>query len=81
MGFCEVAWDASDRKPYWFWVELHNVLLFRDSAKLGIDILVLEEGEFVQGNWHPVQQLNGDEAVMNTYDGPVMLRVKLLAYQ
>lgn len=51
-----------------------------DPAKPGIDILALEEGEFAQGSWHPGRRLNGDEAVLNTYDGPAMLRVKLFAY-
>lgn len=51
-----------------------------NSAKPGIDILALEEGEFIQGNWHSGRRLNGDEAVLNTYEGPAVLRVKLFAY-
>lgn len=51
-----------------------------DPAKPGIDILALEEGEFTQGSWQPGRRLNGDEAVLNTYEGPAMLRVKLFAY-
>ena len=58
-------------------------LSFQSSnpTKPGIDILTLEEGEFTQGNWHTGRRLNGDEAVLNTYDRPAMLRVKLFAYQ
>lgn len=60
----------------------HVALSFQsaDPAKPGIDILVLEEGEFVQGSWRPGRRLNGDEAVLNTYEGPAMLRVKLFGY-
>ena len=67
-----------------FYLIVQNVSLsFRSAnpAEPGIDILVLEEGEFVQGSWSPGRRLNGDEAVMNTYEGPAMLRVKLFAYQ
>ena len=57
-------------------------LAFRSAnpEKPGIDILTLEEGAFVDGVWQPGRRLNGDEAVLNTYEGPAMLRVKLFAY-
>lgn len=48
---------------------------------LGLDILRLEEGRFADGVWCPGRRLNGDEAVLNTYDGPTALFVKLFAYR
>lgn len=58
------------------------VLSFRsaDPEKPGIDILTLEEGVFADGVWQPGRRLNGDEAVLNTYEGPEMLRLKLFVY-
>ncbi len=66
-----------------FYLIVQDVSLAFRSAnpeKPGIDILTLEEGAFVDGVWQPGRRLNGDEAVLNTYEGPAMLRVKLFAY-
>ncbi len=66
-----------------FYLIMQDVSLAFRSAnpeKPGIDILALEEGAFVDGVWQPGRRLNGDEAVLNTYEGPAMLRVKLFAY-
>jgi len=66
-----------------FFLVVQSVALsFRsaDSARPGLDILSLEEGEFVNGFWHSGRRLNGDEAVLNTYDEPAILRVRLFIY-
>ncbi len=51
-----------------------------DPGKPYVDILTLEEGEFVQGVWQPGRRLNGDEVAMMNYDKPTLLHIKLLGY-
>lgn len=46
----------------------------------GLDLLVLEEGRFTDGDWHPGRRLNGDEAAVMTYQEPVLLRAKVFIY-
>lgn len=51
-----------------------------DPARPCIDVLSLEEGEFVDGEWQPDRRLNGDEVVLTMYREPTLLRIKLFAY-
>ena len=50
-----------------------------DPEKPNVDILVLEDGEYRDGQWTPLHRLNGDEATMR-YETPTLLRVKLFRY-
>lgn len=52
-----------------------------DSEKPNVDILSLEEGEIRDGKWHTIRRLNGDEAASMNYNSPVLLKIKLFAYQ
>ena len=66
-----------------FYVLAHAVslqFLSNDPEQQSLDILELEEGEFVDGLWTRGRRFNGDEAVMNSYMEPMLLRVKLFAY-
>lgn len=51
-----------------------------DPSKPHIDQLLLEEGEFRDGQWHMLRRLNGDEGGSQSIDVPTLLRVKLFAY-
>ena len=50
-----------------------------DADKPNVDILILEDGEYRNGQWLPLHRLNGDEASM-LYEVPTLLRVKLFRY-
>ena len=66
-----------------FCVLAHAVSLqFLSNApdRQSLDILELEEGKFINGLWMRGRRFNGDEAVMNSYVEPMLLRVKLFAY-
>ena len=68
-----------------FYILAHHAWLnFQSDSpeKPGIDILALEDGQFVDGVWHRRRRFNGDEIVSNTFtaDEPVLLRVKLFTY-
>lgn len=52
-----------------------------DSEKPHVDILALEEGKIVEGQWRMYRRLNGDEAAVLSFVKPVLLRVKLFAYR
>lgn len=54
--------------------------LSADPARQSLDILSLEEGEFLDGRWVRGRRFNGDEAVLTSYDQPTLLKVKLFAY-
>ncbi len=51
-----------------------------NTQKPYTDVLVMEEGQFENGQWTPGRRINGDEMVMCYYNEPVLLRLKLLAY-
>jgi hypothetical protein len=51
-----------------------------DSNKPFVDILCMEEGQFVDGKWVMRRRLNGDEVTVKYYNQPVLLRLKLFAY-
>lgn len=51
-----------------------------NSEKPNVDILSLEEGEFLDGKWHMHRRLNGDEAASMRYDKPTLLKLKLVSY-
>lgn len=56
------------------------VVLSTDPAKPNVDFLSLEEGRFVDGQWHTTCRLNGDEVAKMMYNRPTLLRMKLFAY-
>ncbi|GMK39135.1 beta-galactosidase [Paenibacillus sp. CCS19] len=49
--------------------------------KPNVDILVLEEGRYEQGNWVMTRRLNGDEVAIMRYVTPTLLKIKLFSYQ
>lgn len=51
-----------------------------DRSKPNVDILALEEGKFVDGQWQVTCRLNGDEAANMSYHKPTLLKIKLFAY-
>lgn len=48
--------------------------------KPNIDVLALEEGFFEEGEWQMNRRLNGDEVVVQRYEKPTLLRMKLFVY-
>lgn len=56
-------------------------LLSNDPEKPHVDILALEEGEMVNGQWKMYRRLNGDESFTLSVEKPALLRVKLFAYR
>lgn len=52
-----------------------------DMEKPHVDILALEEGQIVGGQWKMHRRLNGDEATVLSFAKPILLRVKLFAYR
>lgn len=52
-----------------------------DETKPHVDILSLEEGKFEDGSWKMIRRLNGDEAMVMTYEKPTLLKIKLFAYK
>lgn len=78
-GACLVLKESEDT----FYVVVHAAMLqflSNDPARQSLDILELEEGEFVNGQWVRGRRLNGDEAVLTSYMEPTLLRVRLFAY-
>lgn len=59
----------------------HISILSNDPAKPHVDLLQLEDGGFVDGQWRMYRRLNGDEAASLRYEKPTLLRVKVFAYQ
>lgn len=53
-------------------------LLPGDSKNL--DILELEEGTFINGQWSKRRRLNGDEAASLMIDKPQLFRLKVYTY-
>ncbi|MCI2068056.1 MAG: DUF5597 domain-containing protein [Bacilli bacterium] len=51
-----------------------------DKEKPNIDILELEDGKFVDGQWQKDRRLNGDEASI-TLNEPSLIRIKLFSYK
>ena len=44
------------------------------------DLLVCEDGRFVDGVWMRNRRLNGDETTMPAFEGPTLLRLKTFCY-
>ena len=44
------------------------------------DLLVCEDGRFVDGVWMRDRRLNGDETTMPAFEGPTLLRLKTFCY-
>lgn len=51
-----------------------------DQNKENYDIICLEEGKFVKGEWKPERRLNGDEAASLCYNEYTLLKLKVFAY-
>ena len=78
-GACLVLKESEDT----FYELAHAVSLqfmSNDPVRQSLDILELEEGEFVNGQWTRGRRFNGDEAALNSYMEPTLLRVRLFAY-
>ena len=78
-GACLVLKESEDT----FYVLAHAAALqfvSNDPARQSLDILELEEGEFVDGQWIRGRRFNGDEAVLTSYMEPTLLKVRLFAY-
>lgn len=58
----------------------HISIQSNDPAKPHVDLLQLEDGAFVDGQWRMYRRLNGDEAMSLSYDEPTLMRVKVFAY-
>ncbi len=52
-----------------------------DSDKPNLDLLRVEDGSFLHGNWHPSRILNGDETSVLQFDEPKLLFVKVMTYR
>lgn len=78
-GVClvlQVAEDAFYLIANGCMLEAHST----DPARPYVDILDLEEGSFVDGEWQRYRRLNGDESFLLRYEKPVLLRLRLFAY-
>lgn len=78
-GFCLTMQVSEDT----FFVMINGAMLMPFSADLSnpyIDILCLEDGEFVDGQWKMSRRLNGDQVAIMNYQKPTLLRIKLHAY-
>lgn len=78
-GACLVLKENEDT----FYLLVHAAalqFLSADPMHPSLDILVLEEGQFVDGQWVRGRRLNGDEAVLTSFDAPTLLKAKLFAY-
>jgi len=51
-----------------------------DPEKPNVDVIVLEEGVFTNGEWKRGRRLNGDEVAITKYDKPTLLKMQLFAY-
>jgi len=56
------------------------VPIFMAGDAKNLDILELEEGEFVNGKWNRRRKLNGDEAALMMISEPSIYRVKIHTY-
>jgi len=54
--------------------------LSTDPGKPYVELLDLEEGEFVGDQWRVTRRLNGDEAAMMRYQKPTLLRMRLFPF-
>lgn len=52
----------------------------RNIAKPYLDILDMEEGDFVNGQWHVTRRLNGDEAAFLKFEDVTLLRLRVYLY-
>ncbi len=79
-GVC-LALQASDNEFYLIANGCALAFASADPGKPHVDILALEDGSFVNGEWKMLHRLNGDEAQIMNYGKPTLLRVKLFAYR
>ena len=56
------------------------MLVSTDPDKPNLDLLLAEEGRFVDGVWQTARRLNGDESAFMKFDAPTMVRLKVFAY-
>ena len=52
-----------------------------NPEKPHLDVLVLEDGHFENGEWKPCRRLNGDEVASMNYNDPTLLKLQLFAYK
>ena len=78
-GVC-LALQTAENEFYLLCNACSPVVLSTNPAKPNVDFLSLEEGCFVDGQWHTTCRLNGDEAAKMMYNRPTLLRMKLFAY-
>lgn len=78
-GACLVVRESED--TFYLIVHAASVQFFSaDPSRQSLDILSLEDGQYIDGKWVRDRRLNGDEAVMTSYDRPTLLKVRLFAY-
>lgn len=78
-GACLVVKEKED--TFYLIVKAAMVMfLSNDPDRQSLDILELEEGNFVDGAWVRGRRFNGDEAVLTSYAKPTLLRVRLFNY-
>ena len=78
-GGCLVLKESEDT----FYIIVHAAMLqyaSNDPARQSLDVLALEEGQFVDGKWVRGRRFNGDEVAITSYMEPTLLKVKLFAY-
>lgn len=79
-GGC-LAWQESEDTFYLLVTNAAVGWFSCDPDRPSVDVLALEEGRFENGVWKRGRRLNGDEVVITMYQEPVLLRLKLLAYE
>ena len=52
-----------------------------DEASPNLDLLLLEEGQFENGAWHPGRRLNGDEAAHMAMDKSSVWHIRFFSYR
>ena len=79
-GYALILKESEDT----FYVMLNNVMLApfsTDPARQSLDFLLLEDGDFKDGEWVRSRRLNGDEAAMLNYSEPTVLKIRLFCYE
>lgn len=78
-GVCLALKETEDT----FYILVNGAMLTPFSADTEnpyLDILCMECGSFVDGEWKMERRLNGDQVAIMNYEKPTLLKIKLYAY-
>ena len=58
----------------------HGDLSLHAGDARHFDILLMEEGQFTDGEWHRGRRLNGDEVATQTVEAPKLFHLRIHTY-